>query len=129
MQGEAQRWPTTILSPSGDGAGSAGKPLLGGSGVGFEARRNLHRDQKVASEKIVKQMSERWGATQLGGRNHAICLAPFPTGGGNILQPFAQICGGHRIRIDSNVLREEPRKSFEKPPFEIAINVFEGSNH
>ena len=42
--------------------------------------------------------------------------------------PFAQLGSGHRIRVDANVLGEEPRKSFEKSPFEIAVNVFKRSN-
>ena len=73
-------------------------------------------------------MSERGRATQLGRGNHSVRLAPFPTGSGNTLQPFTQLGSGHRIGVDADVLREEPRKSFEKSAFEIAINVFKRSN-
>ena len=98
------------------------------SSAGFQARWILHRHQKIAGEKIVKQVSERRRATQLRRRNHSIRLAPFPTGSRNTLQPFAQLCSRHRIGVDANILREESRKRFEEPPFEIAVNILKRSN-
>src|ERR1700731_559471 len=43
-------------------------------------RRDSHGDKKVAGEKVGEQMSERWRATQLAGRNPSIRLTPLPPG-------------------------------------------------
>jgi hypothetical protein len=57
------------------------------SSVGSKGRGHLHRDNKIAGEKIGEQVSERRRAPQVSGRNPSIRLAPFPTRGGNTLQP------------------------------------------
>src|SRR5580704_16279902 len=73
-------------------------------------------------------MTERGSVPQLGGRNQSVRVTPFPTPRGNTLQPFLQIRSGHRISIDADVPCEETCKTFQKPPFEIAINVFTRPN-
>src|ERR1700675_4035296 len=73
-------------------------------------------------------MSERRRATQLAGRNPSIRLTPLPTGNGNTLQPFAQIRGGHGINVNADILGEETREGLQTSAFEIAVNVFKGSN-
>src|SRR5450755_2076407 len=87
-----------------------------------------HRDDKVASEKIGEQVSERWRATQLGGRYPSGRFAPFPTRGGSSAEPFAQILGGHGISVDADVLGEEARKGPQTVAFETPIRVFKRAN-
>src|ERR1700722_3730120 len=97
--------------------------------TGFLGGGGLYGDEEVAGEKIVEQVAERRGVTQLGGGNHSICLTPFPAGSRrNTLQSFPQIRGGHRIRVDAHVLREQTSKRFQRSAFEIAVNVVERSN-
>src|SRR6266851_6221261 len=74
-------------------------------------------------------MSERGCATQLACRNPSIRLTPLPTGSGSTLQPFPQIRGRHRINVDADILSEETREGLQASAFEIAVNVFERSNH
>src|SRR5579872_1296751 len=74
-------------------------------------------------------MSERRRTTQLAGRNPSIRLSPLPTGDGNTRQPFPQIRDGHRINVDADILGEEARQCLQTSAFEIAVNVFESSNH
>ena len=61
----------------------------------------MHRDDKVAGEKIGEQVPERRLATELGGRNPSGRFTPFPTGGGSSVEPFAQVLGGHGISVDA----------------------------
>ena len=70
----------------------------------------MHRDARVAGEKIGEQASERRRATKLGGRNRSDRFTLFRSGGGSGVEPFAQIRGGHGISVDADVLGEEARK-------------------
>src|SRR6266550_6139118 len=74
-------------------------------------------------------MSEGRRAPQLTGRNPSVRLSPLPTGNGNTLQPFPQICGGHRINVDADILGEETRQGLQTSTFEIAVRVFRRSDH
>src|SRR6266436_8945283 len=67
----------------------------------------LHRDEKIACEKIRVEVAERRRKTQLFGGDPTVCVAPFPAGSGSTLQPFLQIRGGHRISVYAHVLGEE----------------------
>src|SRR6516162_2713620 len=74
-------------------------------------------------------MSQRWLTTQLACGNPSVRLSPLPTSSGTTLQPFPQICGGHRINIDADILGEETPESLQSSALKIAINVFKRSNH
>jgi hypothetical protein len=87
----------------------------------FRDRGHLHRDNKVAGEKIGEQVSERRRATELDGRNPSGRFTPFPIGGGSSVEPFAQIRGGPRISVDADVLGEEAREGLQTVAFEIAV--------
>ena len=82
----------------------------------------MHRGNKVAGEKIGEQVSKRGCATQLGGGNPSIGLTPFPTGRGSSAEPFPQIRGGHRISVNTDVLREKTTEGLQTAAFEIAVN-------
>jgi len=93
------------------------------SSVGFQSRSDLHRYEKVAGEKIGIQVSKRRRVAQLGGRNHSVGLAPLPIAVGKVLQPFPQIRGGHRVSVDADVLCKQTCEGFQKPSFQVAVNV------
>src|SRR6476661_6917468 len=40
-----------------------------------------------------------------------------------------QICGGHRINVDADILGEETRQGLQTSTFEIAVRVFRRSDH
>src|SRR4029077_17822407 len=98
------------------------------SSVGSQGRRHLHRGNKVAGQKIREQVSQRRCATELGGGNPSIDLTPFPTGRGSNAEPFPQIRGGHRISVNTDVLREETTEGLQTAAFEIAVKIFKCSN-
>jgi hypothetical protein len=98
------------------------------SSTGFQLRRNFQRNEKVAGEKIVKQVAERRRPPKLGGGNQPICFTPFPTAERETFQSFSQLRRGHRIGVDAHVLREKTCKRLQKRAFEIAVNAFERSN-
>ena len=88
----------------------------------------MHRDGKVACEKIGEQVSERRRATKLGDRNPSGRFTLFPSGGGSGAEPFAQIRGGHGISVDADVLGEEAREGPQTVAFETPVRVFKRAN-
>src|SRR5229473_1501914 len=74
-------------------------------------------------------MSKRRRATQLACRNPSIRLSPLPAGSGSTVEPFPQICGGHRINVDADILGEETCEGLQTSAFQTAVNVFKRSNH
>ena len=84
----------------------------------------MHRDGKVAGEKIGEQVSERRRATKLGGRNPSGRFTLFPTGGGSGVEPFSQIRGGHGISPDADDLGEEACEGPQTVAFETPVRVF-----
>src|ERR1700678_2348471 len=74
-------------------------------------------------------MSERRRVPQLAGGNPSIRLTPLPTAAGITLQPFPQICSGHRINVNADILGKKTRQRLQTSAFEIAVSVLRGSNH
>ena len=88
----------------------------------------MHRDNKIAGEKIGEQVSERRRVTELRGRNRSGRFSPFPTGDGSGVERFAQIRGGHRISVNADVLGEEAREGPQTVAFETPVRVFKRAN-
>ncbi len=88
----------------------------------------MHRNNKVAGEKIGEQVPERPRATKLSSRNPSVLFTPSPTGSGSTVERFAQIRSGHGISVDADVLGEQARKGPQTVAFEIAVRVFKRAN-
>src|SRR5580704_1949455 len=69
-------------------------------------------------------MSQRRRAPELGGGNPSIDLTPFPTGRGSSAEPFPEIRDGHRISVNTDVLREKTTEGLQTAAFEIPVKVF-----
>src|SRR5258708_31032494 len=105
---------------------SADAPWHDSRGNGYGT---LHRDEKIACEKIRVEVPGRRRETQLFGGDPTVCVAPFQTGRRKTLNRLLQIHRRHRIGVDAHVLREKTRESFQASPFQMEVRIPKAPNH